>query len=318
MAYHPRIESSEHATFVTTRTRNRALWFANNKPVETFILGLLAKVLDRYRAKIYAFALEGNHYHNAMEFPLQNRADFCRDFNSGIARGVARLTPNYQGGGLWGRRYSGEVIADDAGIEKEFFYIVLQPVKDGLVDRISDYPGYNCFHDAVCGIPRTFKLVNWAKYNSDKRFNSRIRIKDYQQVFTLRYERLPGYEDLTQHEYRVMMEKKLEEHRQVILEERRQKGKTECVGRDALLKVKPGRLPISRSEADMTTARPRVLGSSSERRRTVTRWYFRTFYEFKEASRRYLAGELDVEFPPGTYRPPIWLTARPRGPYSPI
>ncbi len=60
---------------------------------------------------------------------------------------------------LWHRRYSSEFLPDAESIEEYFFYTALQLVSDGLVDRISDYPGYNFFHDAISGIKRTFKIL---------------------------------------------------------------------------------------------------------------------------------------------------------------
>ena len=316
MAYHPRIETADLATFITSRTRNSELWFANNKPVEDFALGLLAKLIDRYKTKLYAFSLEGSHHHDAMKFPLLNRADFARDFNSGLARAVARLTPNYPGGRLFERRYSSEMIASDEDIEWQFFYTVLQPVKDGLVERISDYPGYNCFHDAVCGIARKHKVVNWAKYNAAIKRNRRVNLIDYIEVFELKYERLPGYEGLTQHEYRVLMEKKLEEHRQEVLRERRAAGKFGFLGAEALKKTIPGTRARNPKKSDIKTHRPRVLSVCHKRRAEMKKWYFDIYFSFKHSSRRYMAGELDVEFPPGTYRPPMWMVVRPSGPYS--
>ena len=47
-------------------------------------------------------------------------------------------------------------------IEEQFFYTVLQPVQDGLVPNINEYPGYNCFEDAIQGKERVFKVINWA------------------------------------------------------------------------------------------------------------------------------------------------------------
>lgn len=316
MPYHPRIESKELATFITTRTRNSELWFANNKPVEQAALGLLAKVTDRYKALLYAFSLEGSHYHAPILFPLENRSDFTRDFNSGLALAVARLTPNYTGGGLWARRYSGEIIASPEDIERQFFYTVLQPVSDGLVPKISLYRGYNCFHDAVCGIKRKYKVVNWGKYNAAKRFNPHVRIKDYTEEYELTYERLPGYEHLSQHEYRVMMEKKLEEYRQEILERRRAEGKDSFLGVEALGQVIPGTRAKNPKISDIKSHRPRVLSRCNQRRAEALEWYFDIYYRFKAASKRYRAGELDTEFPPGTYRPPFWLVAKPSGPYT--
>ena len=72
---------------------------------------------------------------------------------------------------FWERRYSAEFLPGAADIEEYFFYTVLQPVQDGLVEHLHEYPGYNCFRDAIWGIERTMTVVNWAGYNSAKRYN---------------------------------------------------------------------------------------------------------------------------------------------------
>lgn len=318
MGYHPRIETPDLATFVTTRTRNSELWFTNNPAIEKFALGLLAKLCDRYQVTLYAFALEGSHTHKPAQFPLQNRADFMRDFNSGLAVNTAKLTPNYTGGRLWQRRYSGETLPGAADIESQFFYTVLQPVSDGLVDKLRDYPFYNCFHDAVSGTARKFRTINWAKYRAKKRFNSSVKPIDFVEVFTLKYARLPGYENLSQQEYRKVMEEKLEEHRQKILQTRRAEGKTSSLGRAALLATVPGTRARNPKISSLSSHRPRVLSVSHERRAETKSWYFKIYFLYKIASKHYRAGDLGVEFPPGTYRPPLWLVKRPSGPYSPF
>lgn len=316
MAYHPRIETEKYTSFVTSRTRNQALWLANNPQVERFTLGLLAKLKERRRPKLYAFAIEGSHLHTVADFPLKNRADFCRDLNSGVAKAVRKYTPHYPGGSLWGRRYSVEYVPAAEDVEKQFFYTVLQPVQDGLVEKLSDYPFYNCFHDAVCGIERKFKLVNWTKYNSAKRFNEELDIKDYVETYVLKYDRLPGYEDMGHHEYKVMMEKKLEEYRLKVIEERKSQGKKGFLGRAALLRTVPGRPAKSPKVSTIDSHRPRVLSVSNERRAAAKKWYFEMYFWYKEASRRYRAGEIGVQFPPGMYLPPSWQLPKPEGPYS--
>ena len=62
---------------------------------------------------------------------------------------------------VWGRRFSNELPGDLTDIENYFFHTVLQPVKEGLVENLSDYPGYSCFPDAVWGKRRTSKIINW-------------------------------------------------------------------------------------------------------------------------------------------------------------
>ncbi len=136
MSYHPRIESGELASLCTTRCRASELWFINNRPLEEAILGYAAKYGERYSLKLYALGIEGNHIHHLAHYPKANRADFMRDFTSSTARAVPRYTPEYTGGRLIGRRYSQEFLPNPEDIEEYFFYIALQPIQDGLVERL--------------------------------------------------------------------------------------------------------------------------------------------------------------------------------------
>lgn len=304
MGYHPRIESAEYASFVTTRSRNSELWFINNKVLEETILGYVAKYAKRYGVTLYAFAIEGNHIHSPAEFRHLNRAAFMRDLNSSIARAVPRHTPEYPGGRFWGRRYSQEFVPGNEDIEEQFFYTVLQPVQDGLVEKISEYPGYNCFHDAVRGIKRTFKVVRWGAYNAAKRFNSQVRVKDYVEEVELSYERLPGYEGISQGEYARVMEEKLEARRAEIVKARYAKG-LGFFGIKGLKLMKRGSVPRHTKTSDETSHRPRVLSVCHKRRAECREWYFDLYFVYKDCSERYRRREQGVDFPEGTYPP--WL-----------
>lgn len=274
----------------------------NNAPLEKVVLGYAAKYSLRYEAKLYALAIEGNHIQGPAQFPKANRAAFMRDFNSSVARAVPRHTPEYQGGRFWARRYSQEFLPGDEDIEEYFFYTVLQPVQDGLVERISDYPGYNCFHDAVWGIKRKFKVVRWEGYNAARRYNPSVKIADYTDIVELEYARLPGYEGLSQREYAKLMSDKLEKRRVEIVTARYKRG-LGFAGRARLLQTPRGAIPKSTKTSTSTTHRPRVLSICDERRAQCKAWYFSIYFEYKEASEKYRGGALKVKFPPGTYRP---------------
>ena len=291
-------------SFATTRCRNSELWFANNPQLEQVILGYVAKYKLRYDMKLYAFAIEGNHIQFPARFPNCNRSSFMRDLNSSVARAVDRLVEEYPGGTLFQRRYSSEFMPADEDIENWFFYTVLQPVQDCLVERISDYPFYNCFHDAIYGITREYEVVNWQRYNAAKKRNPSARIRDFVEIVELKYDRVPGYEHLSQREYAKMMLEKLEKRRAQIVKENLEKGKR-YLGRENLLQVIPGSRPMKTKTSTRTSHRPRVLCICPVRRKDTYKWYFDRYYSYKEASKRYRAGELDVVFPPGTYKPHI-------------
>ena len=302
MPYHPRIESKTLASFLTTRCRNYEMWFANNRPVENAALGYLAKYAEVYGVKVYAFAMEGNHTQAPALFPLANRAAFMRVLNSTIAKAIQRLTANAPDGTIFGRRYSNEFLPGNEDIEEYFFYTVLQPVQDCLVERISDYPFYNCFSDAVNGIERVYKVTMWGEYHQKLRYDPTLKVEDFTTTYKLKYERLPGYEHLSLKEYSKLMHQKLEIRRAAIVNKKRAEGKS-FLGRKALLKVVPGTRAKKPKRSKITSHRPRVLSICDDRRAKTKVWYFDKYFAYKSASKRYRAGELDVEFPDGMYPP---------------
>jgi len=301
MSYHPRIEAPELANFITTRSSESRLWFVNNPALETAILGFAAKYAERYGVKLYALAIEGNHIQAPALFPNSNRSDFMRDFNSSVAKAVTRLTP-MTSGRLWARRYSNEFLPGAEDVKNQFFYTVLQPVQDGLVEKISEYPGYNCFSDAISGRKRPFSVVRWTEYNAKKRWNPELKVTDFTDTVYLKYERLPGYEHLKQKEYANEMQRELEKRRCKIVAERKAAG-LGFAGRANLLKTVPGALPMTTKVSTIESHRPRVLSVCDQRRADCKAWYFSIYFAYKKSSREYRAGKRDVVFPKGTYPP---------------
>ena len=306
MGYHPRIECEKIGTFQTTRSRCSELWFVNNPELESDILGYAAKYSERYAVQLFALSVEGNHIQFPALFPKANRAHFMRDFNSSVARAVPRRQVKHPGGRFWARRYSAEYLPAPQDIEEQFFYTVLQPVQDGLVDNISEYPGYNCFEDAISDTRRSYKVVRWKEYNDARRWDNNVSIEEFTDLHELRYARLPGYEELSQLEYVQLMRKKLRDRTEEILNAR--KGK-KALGRKALLKVLPGARPRHTKASSIRDHRPRVLSKDPARRAAGKAWYFDIYFDYCQTSAKYRSGDSSVTFPAGTYKPPLFTVA---------
>ncbi len=302
MGYHPRIETEEYVNLITTRSRNSELWFINNKKLEEAILGYIAKYSQIYEVELYALAIQGNHIHLEAGFPKLNRAAFMRDLNSTIARAVNRFCEEYEGGRFWGRRYSNEFIGLREDVEDKFFYCVLQSVQDGL-SRTINGNGYNCFFDAIQDVRKIYKVINWTAYNEAKRYGRDVDIKDYEEEYPLIFKRLPAYEDFSQDEYIQHMKKSLHERRAQVIEKRTSQG-LGFSKRESLKRTRPGSKPRKTKTSHRTSHRPRVLTKCNKTRSIMKTWYFHMYFEFKEVSRSYLEGEIDVDFPPGMYKPP--------------
>jgi hypothetical protein len=232
-----------------------------------------------------------------------------RDLNSIIAR-VANsiIAGRPERGSLWGRRYSEEKLPNQEDIEEYFFYCALQAVHAGLCENPFHYPGYNSFYDAISGKQRTFNVVDRAGYNDRLRWDKKAKIKDFTRKVTLTFDRIPGYEHLTQAEYKAMMLRKLEKRRQDIVAERKAKG-LGFLGRRALLAQTPGGIPKKTKTSTRASHRPLVLTKDRETRRAILSWYFTIKAAHLEASKKLRQGIKDVIFPPHTYKPPIYAGA---------
>ncbi|MEZ4755136.1 MAG: transposase [Bdellovibrionota bacterium] len=305
MAYPLRTEHPDEIYHITTRTIGSRLWFINNKSLEYLILGYLAKFSVQFNVTLYAFTLMGNHYHIMAKFPDQNKAAFMKAFNSIIARLVKSKVKQFEDGRLWSRRYADQVVLKDESIEHWMLYCGLNPIISGVCKTLGEYEGYNSFNDAVSGRVREFRLFNRAKYLQESRWKKDIRKQDYIETYTLSYERLVSYDDLSQSEYKRLMWEHLEDRRSFEIEKRVQEGKG-FMTQEARKNIKPGTKPKTTKTTDRYGFTPFVLCLCKKTKYEYLEQYFLMVARHREASEKYRAGDYTVEFPPGTYRPPAF------------
>jgi len=301
MPYDLSYEQPDLCFFATIRTRGSRLWFVNSRELQIQILAVLARLQERYGVVIYAFIIMGNHYHFIARFPQSNKAAFFRDFNGMISK-LTKAKVECFDGGLWARRVRVQALPESGDILEKFFYAALNPVAAGLVQKPSEYPSYNSYSDAIYDRRKKFKVVDWTKYNNRKRQNPDVTVEECTSVHTLTFSRLPGHEHLEKEEYIDKMNTELERRRQEIVKQRSAENKG-FAGVSALLKLKPGSKPRKTKTSLRDSHRPLVLTRSPDTKERFLNWYFSLVESFKEASRKFRAGLLNTEFPPGTYRP---------------
>jgi putative transposase len=297
-----RVEDSEVVWFITSRTNRSELWFINNKRLVERMKAYLAKYQEKYGVIIYGHIVMGNHYHLVARFPQNNKAAFMRDLNSITAALVKRYQEDFIGGKLIGRPHDPLPLLDDASIEDKFLYTVLNPVSSGIVERLGDYPDSYGTFDAIAGINRTFKIVDWRKYRDKKRYNKELTPKDFERTYTLRYTRLPGYEGLSQKEYEKFFREKIEARRLKLVEERRSEGKG-FLGLKKLKEQRPGQRPRTTKTSTEHSFRPLVQCVCPKLRAEYVSFYFDTVAAFRACVEMLKQGVKDVLFPSGTYPP---------------
>ena len=247
----------------------------------------------------------GNHFHMIARLPRSNKARFLQAFDSMVAKLVNLMVPNFAGGKLWARPARCQLLPEAADIEHWVIYCALNPVSSGLTQKYTAYGTFNSFSMAIAGKTQEYKIVDWTAYNNARRTNEKVKPKDYTEKFILTFSRVPGYDHLSHKQYMVMMEKKAEKRRCEIVEERRTAGRG-FAGRDVLQKAKPGALPHSTKKGGRRTKRPLILTLSAEARKIHLDIYFRRLKAYALASEAFRDGALTVQFPPGTYRPPLF------------
>jgi len=297
--------SYEHESmcfFATIRTIGSRLWFINNPELDERIRAYLARYQEKYQVKIYAFVQMGNHYHLLARFPQRNKAAFFRSFNAIIAKLTASRVELFESGKLWARRVRVQAVPRDEDILKQFLYCALNPVAAGICRRLRDYKSYNSFSDAIYDRQRTYKIVNWQRYNNLKRKCPTLKPRDCETTHTLKFSRLPGFESLGKSQYVRRMLEAMEEKRGELVQ-RRLSEKKGFATVESLKKQKVGAKPGTTKSSKRDTHRPLVLTSCLETKQTFLDWYFGMLGAFKLASHKFRNGIAHFEFPPGTYLP---------------
>lgn len=281
---------------------NSRLWFIKNPHLHDRILAFLARYAEWFGVILYGFIIMGNHYHLVAKFPRCNKAAFCKAFDSIIAKLTGSLVGNFEGGKVWGRPVRCQPLGTDADVKHWVFYVALNPVKSGLHKNLSKYPGYNSFKDAIHGRERKFKIFNREDYNNRKRHNRSLTKEQCMTVHTLKFARLPGFEKMPQERYERELLQELRQRREILIAERSIEGKG-FASQSFLEALKPGDKPKTTKTSKRDSKRPLILTMCAATRKRFLEWYFDMREQYRRASARFRAGELDVVFPPGTYRP---------------
>jgi len=101
-----------------------------SRDTETFV-GLVARTVELFGWRLYAYCVMPNHFHLLLDTPHSNlsagmqwlKSGYARWFNSKVGRE----------GALWERRFWDRIADDDAGPMSIARYVILNPVRAGLV-----------------------------------------------------------------------------------------------------------------------------------------------------------------------------------------
>src|SRR3954466_8550730 len=289
---------------ITCRTVQGRFLFRPGPALNDLVLGVLGRAQRRYETTIAAFACLSSHFHLLLVVDdAREVADFMRYTKSKLAREVNRLT-DWRGPGF-DRRYEMTVVTDeDAAQIERLRYVLAQSVKEGLVERLAQWPGVHCVKALLEG-----KSLTGHWFDRTQEFAARLRRKDfsrmrYATVETVTFSPIPCWAHLSPEIYRARIAALVESIEAEAALARERAG-TSVVGVEAILERDPQHRPASLARSPA----PRVHAATKAARKAFYEIYAAFVGAFREASERLRRGDRGAPFPAGCFPPALPFVA---------
>lgn len=302
MARRPRRWKENAAYAEVKRTVDRQFLLKPIPEVKNIIGASLGRALKRYPVKLYW--AEGNVNHMQIgRSPLPGMTDNCSKFDqmfySLLSRGINKLWG--RDGPVWSSRNRSTEVVDDQSLEQQLFYAVTNMVKDGLLDRACHTKGFSCYAALATGKVEKYWYTDWTAWWKDGGKRSKKPMSAYRRWVEVKYAPLPDWEAMAEHKRQAHFRREVRALEQEYRERRRKEGKREK-GPVKLWELDPRDRPQTSKEK---TPQPLCHASTAEGARAFKEEWREFLDEYYEASGKYRRGELGVEFPEGSFRPPL-------------
>ena len=166
MARPLRIEYPGAVYHVTARGNDRAPTFEDDADQVAFLV-LLEEVVERFKWLCHAYVLMGNHYHLLVETIEGNLSVGMRHVNGVYTQRFNRR--HHRVGHLFQGRFKSILVERQAYLLELCRYVVLNPVRAGMVENPEDYEWSS--YRATAGITRGARFVcsDWilSQFSSD-------------------------------------------------------------------------------------------------------------------------------------------------------
>ena len=286
---------------ITYRTFQGRLLLRPGEALNRLLVGVLAKALSLYpgRVGLVGIVVLSNHLHLLLKVEDQHALSKLMEYFGGnAAREVNRL--HDWAGSLWGGRYTSICVTTEERAQvARLEYLLAQGVKEGLVAKVSDWPGIHFGKTLLEG--RSLISGEWIDrtrlYRATRR-GKQLERSQYVEELTVELQPLPCWSHLPWGEYIRRIEEIVERIEARAALERDLAG-AEVLGAEAVEARDPHHRPgkIERRPA------PVVHGATKRERRRWQEAYGFFLDAYRAAAKRLREGEGDVKFPEGCFPP---------------
>ncbi len=250
-----------------------------------------------------------NHVHLLLRAPRNNFAEFMAYLNGQIAVNVNRFLGRTDQ--LWSRRYAAAQVLDDAAELERLGYLLANPQNAGLVNSIDEWPGLSSAAFFFQKCEQRFLCFDRTTWYEEGRPDD---IAPFLSTVKLEHKLLPQLSRLDKKKVRQRVRKSIKVKVKSLLVD------------DAKVDIDPSVTVRRRLEARTVIPTDRPESSKDHPRKRskqplchatsqlltliYKRWYCQFRVAYADSAREYRRGNIDVEFPPGSFAPSRYPRAR--------
>jgi putative transposase len=244
-----------------------------------------------YGLDVYWISVLSNHHHDGVRDNGGNYPEFLRYFHSLLARCLNVHLSRWES--FWSTEQTGMLHLGDAdAVFNKMIYSLTNAVKDHLVDKALNWPGFNSLRYQLADKPVVVKRPSWF-FDKNGELPEQVELS---------FKRPPEFAHLSHQQWTDKIREAVAEQERKAAEQRRREGRS-IVGRKAIRRQSPYSCPKTCTER--RGLRPRVASRNKRRRIELLGANKRFIERYHDALRRRRFGELDVAFPYGTYK--LWV-----------
>lgn len=275
---------------LTRRCAQQQLLMRPDDETNNAFIYCLAEAAQRHDIGVIMSVAMSNHHHTELFDRETNISAFMERFHGQFAKCMNHIRDRSES--FWSNEEPSLVLlADLSAIIDSVVYTATNPVKDGLVERVDDWPGVNCIEALL--EQKTLVAHRPSYFRDDGPMPDTVTL-------TVTFPAELGDGDALRKTVRERIERVEKAHD----EERRQSGRS-VFGRTRVLRASWRSFPPSASSRKRRTRgeiKPRFATRDSDRRAELITRRQIFLRDYRRARAAWLAGT-PIPFPPGTY----WL-----------
>lgn len=304
MGDRPRWIRADAAYCEVQRSVDRCFLFKPDEDVRQIIGAAAGRALKKYPVKVFWIDFNINHKQSGIaslsDSPehIQNVAKFHQYFNSLTAIAINKHYDRE--GALYSSRNRSKEALDDMSLEQQLLYAVTNIVKDGLVDRVSQWKGFSSYKQLATGEVETFRYVDWTAWHRAGGVKGNKKPQAFMKTVSVELSPLPAWEQMPPTKRQAYFRREVRKLEQKFRLARDKEGR-KSMGKQKLAKIDPRDRP--KTPAQHTRA-PNCHAASKEAADEYTELLRAFLDQYWYASGMWQRGFHDAPFPKGSFKPP--------------